>query len=127
MKYAAVIIVAFVLATSAQAKPPPPLGDTIDPVDGVALIAWENEIGADAIAVLLDRRECHGPTPVPIEDSGDPQQGIVQVPTGPPFDPQCLLRDGDHVTLLRYKDGQYIDQIGPYVVPARVWLPVVMR
>lgn len=126
MKYAA-IIVALVFVASAQAKPAPPLGSTLDPIDGVALIGWENEVGADAISVLLDRDDCRGPTPAPIGDSGDPQQGLVQVPAGPPFDPDCLLRPGDHVYLLRYRAGEYIDQIGPYVVPVRIWLPVVVR
>ena len=124
MKYL-IIIVALMLATSAQAQLTPPLGSTLDPVDGVALINWENNVGADTVMMLLGRDDCRGPAPATLLDSGDPQQGLVQVPAGPPFDPLCLLRPGDHVYLQRWRGGEYIDTIGPYNVPVRVWLPIV--
>lgn len=126
MKYVIIAVAILMLATTqAQSyqEPYPPL----DPVAGVAMIGWENDIGADMVIVWIERDDCpiaaHGAP----DDTGDPQQAITQVPAGPPFDERCLLRPGDHVYLQRWRDGEHIDTIGPYVVPVRVWLPVVVR
>lgn len=122
-----IVVVVFIVTTLVQAQPLPSTENTLDPVNGVAMIAWENDVQADTIMALLARHDCRGPTLVAIKDSGDPQQGIVQVPAGPPFDPPCLLRPGDRVYLQRWRDGEYIDTIGPYSVPIRVWLPMIMQ
>ncbi len=130
MKYILLLFVV-VLATSAQAQsmppliPPPSLGNTLDPVDGIVLIGWENGIEADAVVASLDRDDCRIATQGTIGDFGDPQQVITQVPSGPPFNPLCLLRPGDHVYIERWREGMHVDTIGPYNVPLRVWLPAV--
>lgn len=106
----------------AQPLPPYPLGSTLDPVDGVAPIAYENSGGADTVIAVLDRADCRIPTLAAIADPSDPQ-AVVQVPFGPPYDARCLLRPGDHVHLLRYRQGQLVGEDGPYIVPVKVWLP----
>ena len=127
MKRAIAILALLVLSTSMHAQPMYPLlpGRTLDPVDGVTGIPWENGVGADTVVVLLERDDCRSPALAAID--GPANQAFVQVPSGPPFDARCLLRVGDHVWLLRFRNGRYIDQLGPYVVPNRVWLPVVGR
>lgn len=105
------------------AIPPPPLGGTLDPVDGVALIGRKNDVQADTVVIALERDDCRGPVLTAV-DPLEPQM-VVQVPPGPPFDVRCLLTPGDHVYLLRYRDGLYIDAIGPYIVPIKVWLPIL--
>lgn len=120
----AILIALLVLSTSTHAQPMYPFlpGRTLDPVDGVTGIAFESG-DADTVVVLLERDDCRSPALSAID--GPANQAFVQVPSGPPFDPRCLLRVGDHVWLLRFRAGRYIDQLGPYVVPNRVWLPKV--
>ncbi len=124
------IIALVVLTTVIHATPipPPPLGRVLTPENGVAIIGWENDVQADVVGVRLDRApdDCPQPLLAAIDSPDDPQ-AIVQVPLGPPFEPRCLLRPGDRVYLLRYRAGRFTDEIGPYVVPARMWLPIVMR
>lgn len=118
MKFAIAAIVLFALI------PPPPY-PPLDP--GVSTIGWENGIGADTVIVRLNRPDCPIAARGAPGDTGDPQQAITQVPQGPPFDPACLLRPGDRVVLERWKDGQKIDEIGPYIVPVRIFVPMVNR
>lgn len=127
MKRAIAILAVLVLSASMHAQPISPFlpGRTLDPVDGVTGIAWQNGADVDMVVVLLERDDCRSPALATVD--GPANQAIVQVPDGPPFDPRCLLRTGDHVWLLRFRNGRYIDQLGPYVVPNRIWLPVVGR
>lgn len=118
--------VLFIL-TQTQPAPPAPPGSTLDPVNGVAWIGWENSIGADTAVVLLNRADCPVASRAAPEDTGDPAQANTQVPAGPPFDARCLLRPGDHVYLQRWRNGEHIDTLGPYFVPVRIWLPIVVR
>lgn len=107
--------------------PPPPPGSTLDPVNGVASIGWENSIGADVVVATLNRTDCPVAARGAPGDTGDPQQAITQVPSGPPFDEHCLLRPGDRIYLQRWRGGEHIDTLGPYNVPVRIWLPLVRR
>lgn len=127
MKYVMLVVIALLLATSASAQiiPPPPTGSLLDPVNGIALIGWENSIHADLVVAVLNRTDCLIATNEAVQNSGDPQQAITQVPAGPPFPTRCLLRPGDHVFLQRWRAGRHIDTIGPYAVPLHVWLPFI--
>ena len=52
---------------------------------------------------------------------------LTQAPEGPPYEARCAIRPGDRLYLLRYRDRQFLGQAGPFVVPMRVWLPMVRR
>lgn len=101
---------------------PPPVVGTLDP--GATQIGWENDVKADAVVVTLNRDDCPIAARATIDHPSDPQ-AITQVPDGPPFDEQCLLRPGDHVYVQRFRAGVLIDAIGPYVVPVRILLPAI--
>lgn len=121
MKRILFIIALFLLVTSAQATPPPPLGSTLEP--GVVGIGWANDVQADTVVAILDRDDCRGPAFAAVDPLQ--QQAHVQVPAGPPYDARCLLRPGDHVWLALFRAGRYVDQLGPYVVPIKVWFPMI--
>lgn len=119
MKYA-VIAAVLLLATSVRAQTIPQL--PLDPVNGVASIGFENTVGADTVVATLNRPDC----PIAARASLDTlpaNQGFIQVPSG--LDTACLLRPGDRVSLQRYRDGVLVDTLGPYVVPVRLYFPIV--
>lgn len=118
MKY---IIATLAILFLSAAPPLPPL----EP--GVSAIGWENSVGADTVVARINRADCPVAARGAPGDTGDPQQAITQIPSGPPFIPACLLRSGDHVTLERWKDGQKIDELGPYIVPVHIYAPMVSR
>jgi hypothetical protein len=115
-----VIRLLFALLLLGQPIPPHPYGSTLE--SGQAAIGWGNNVDADTVVVVnVKNSACLVPTMEPI-DAHDAQVS-TWVPNS--TDPRCLLRPGDHVYLLRYRAGRYIDQIGPYIVPVKVWLPVI--
>ena len=119
MKYA--IIAALLIVATVQAQPSTPVA--LEAVDGIATIAWSNEVGADTVIVVLSRPDC--PVPTFGRISPNVAQQATQVPGS--IDERCLLRPGDRVSLVRYKDGVYIDTIGPWIVPVRIYAPLVGR
>lgn len=115
-------IALLVLTTSmyAQPLPPYPYGSTLEP--GIAAIGWENSADADTVvAVNPGNTACLIPTMEQI--TAHDRQVSTWVPNS--TDERCLLKPGDHIYLLRYRDGRYVDKIGPYIVPVRLWLPAV--
>jgi hypothetical protein len=92
--------------------------------DGLVVIVWQND-AADSVTVFnVDNTACPYPTIVGGLWLG---QVVTQVPAGPPYDQRCALRGGDRLYLLRYRERQYVGQDGPFVVPVRVWLPMVQQ
>lgn len=106
---------------------PPPLV-TIEPADGVFFIGWDNSrVHADTVIARLNRDDCPIAARAAPIDTGDPRQALTQVPEGPPFVSACLLRPGDNVMLERWRDGAKIDEIGPFVVPVRIYVPMINK
>jgi len=110
----------FILAIILLFAPVPPRLVAIDA--GLVVIVWENT-AADSVTVFNTTNEaCPYPA---IVDGLWLGTTLTQVPAGPPYDQRCALKGGDRLYLLRYHDRQYVGQDGPFVVPARVWLPLI--
>mgnify|MGYP001618132369 FL=1 len=96
----------------------------LDAPDGVTRINWTNYVQADSIAVAnLDNAICPYPVVVAVDPAIAAQSTIV--PEGPPHDTNCLLRPGDHLYLLWYRNKFQVGSVGPFVIPVRVWLPAI--
>ncbi len=112
----------FILAILLLFTPAPPRLVAID--DGLVVIVWQNT-AADSVTIFnVSSPDCPYPT---ISDGLWLGQVITQVPAGPPYDARCALKGGSRLYLLRYRDRQFIDQAGPFVVRARVWLPMIRQ
>lgn len=123
-------LAAFCVSVGAQAPDETPHPVQVE--NGIAAIGWQNEVGADVVMALLERDDCPIAAWGPPEDTGDPAQVLTHVPQGPPYDVRCLIRRTDRIFLLRYRDGVYIDRLGPYVARDYVpylstYLPLVQR
>lgn len=127
MKYAIAVLLALVcLSASAQPRPPSlPLWAKVDITNGTASIGINNAYEADTIAVLLDRDDCRSPALIAV-DPHEAQLAIL-VPSVENTNARCLLRAGDRLTMLHYRQGRYLGSIGPYVVPVYSWLPMVRQ
>jgi hypothetical protein len=101
--------------------PPPRL---VPIQNGIVVIVWEND-GADTVIVDdIDNEACRLVT----EQNGLFLGTVLtQAPQGPPYEARCAIEAGDRLYLLRYRDRAFLGQAGPFVVPMRVWLPMVRR
>jgi hypothetical protein len=111
-----------ILAIVLLLAPVPPRLVAIDA--GLVVIVWENADADSATVFNVDNTACPYPT---IVDGLWLGTTLTQVPEGPPYDARCALRGGDRLYLLRYRERVFVGQDGPFVVPVRVWLPVVQR
>ena len=119
------MLIALLLTCVGVAQPPAQL---IEAPGGVALLIWTNDVQADGIAVINLARTAET-CAYPVVTAVDPglTGQFTSIPEGPPYEERCLLRPGDRFYLQRYRNKHYTDQIGPFVVPVRVWLPGVVR
>lgn len=104
------------------APAPPPRLIEIEP--GLVVIVWTN---TDANSVTIDDVDQPNCRIVAQYDGLFLGTTITQVPQGPPYEARCSIGPGDRLYLLRYRDGFAVGQDGPFVVPTRVWLPMVGR
>lgn len=110
-----------ILALTLLLAPVPP--PRLIPIDsGLVVIAWEN---ADATSAIVDDIDNHDCRIVTVQEGLQLGTVLTQAPEGPPYEARCGIRPGDRLYLLRYRDRQYVGQDGPFVVPTRVWLPMV--
>lgn len=116
MRVVAVLLLILSLST------PPRL---VEVAPGLVVIVWEND-GADTVQVFnTSNKNCPYPTI---------QEGLIglgttltQVPEGPPYEGKCALKGGDQLYLLRYRDGSFRGQSGPFTVPHHIYLPRVSQ
>lgn len=117
-----------VLSFAHVAPPDQPPVLLVDAPGGITILIWTNDVEADSVVVANISRTaetCAYPVVVAV-DAGLTGQA-TQVPEGPPYEERCLLRPGDRLYLQRYRNKFAIDQLGPFVVPVRVWLPRIER
>lgn len=113
----------FVLALILLLAPaPPPRLVEID--DGLVVIVWTNTDANSVTIDDVDNEECRI---VAQYDGLFLGTNVTQVPQGPPYEERCGIKPGDRLYLLRYRDGHAVGQDGPFVVPVRVWLPIVRQ
>lgn len=117
MKYAIIAAIALVLV---PITPPPPLDTTLEP--GRSAIGWENSVDADTV-VVSNPANTACPEPTNERIIAHDTQVSTWVPNND--DENCLLRPGDRIYLELYRAGELVGEIGPYLVPVRVWLPAI--
>lgn len=90
--------------------------------NSLVVIVWQN---TDADSVTIDNIDNPDCRIVAQADGLFLGTTLTQAPQGPPYEARCTIAAGDRLYLLRYQDGRYVGQAGPFVVPMRIWLPMV--
>lgn len=113
-----ILAIVFLLAAS------PPAPRLVPINDGVVVIVWENTAANSVVVDDIDNQDCRI---VAVYEGLSLGTTITQAPQGPPYETRCGIRPGDRLYLLQYRDRQLVGKDGPFIVPMRVWLPVVQR
>lgn len=121
-KIKSAIALLFVFFLLGVGTPTPPRLVEVSP--GLVIIVWENQ-DADMVQVFnVSNTVCPYPT---IQSGLFLGTVTTQVPEGPPYDEGCVLRPGDQLYLVRYRNTFFQGQDGPLIVPYHVYMPVVKQ